>query len=119
MMIALLIEHYLAQNKMSRRKFADKIGFHRKTITSWRKGRQVPTFFSAQCLLDLLAENIIDEDEKLIYEETFWWIWETEYCARINQLRQLRCQRKIDSLRLLQHLKKSFEKSRYIKIRAM
>ena len=118
-MIALLIENYLEQNQMSRRKFADKIGFHRKTITSWRKGRQVPTFFSAQCLLDLLAEKIIDEDEKLIYEETFWWIWETEYLVRINQLRQIRRQQKIDSLRLLQHLKKSFQESRHIAIRAM
>ncbi len=117
-MIALLIEHYLAQNKMSRRKFADKIGFHRKTITSWRKGRQVPTFFSAQCLLDLFLKDV-EESDKLAYEGMYWWIWETEYCARINQLRQLRCQRKIDSLRLLQHLKKSFEKSRHIAIRAM
>lgn len=103
-MISYLIEDYLSRNKMYRKDFADRLGFNEKTITNWTKRRQVPTYFSAQCLLELFTSDITSNCEKLVYEDTFWWIWETEYCWRINQLRRERGLKTSSPKHLLQHV---------------
>ena len=104
-MISYLIEDYLSRNKMFKKDFADRLGFSEKTITNWTKRRQVPTYFSAQCLLELFTEDIISKAEKLIYEDMFWGIWETEYVWRINKLRTDRGLKTESPKHLLQHVK--------------
>lgn len=109
-MIAYLIDEYISQHNIYRKDFADKLGFNEKTVCNWTKRRQVPTYFSAQCLLDLFTADITDVNEKLIYEETFWWIWETEYCWRVNKLRNERGLEANVSKRCLQHFHQSNQK---------
>ncbi len=102
-MIAYLIEDYLSRHNMYRKDFADKLGFNEKTVCNWTKLRQVPTYFSAQCLLDLFLKDVEEESDKLAYEEMYWWIWETEYCWRVNKLRKDRGLESLETKRCLQH----------------
>lgn len=104
-MIAFLIEDYLNRNSMYKKDFAKKLGYNPKTITNWTERRQIPVYFGARCLLKLFKSEISCPDEKLAYEELFWWIWDTEYVWRLNKLRRARGLKTESPKHLLQHIK--------------